>query len=544
MAGRSEHRLEYRRLRAPAGDGDVLIDPPAGDVAALVDENLRRSASRDFQIGGRSIRELADDARAHLISTAQEYTRHYAQPSWIDTADASRVYLVGHQPELFHPGVWLKNFVLDRLARRDGATAIHVLTDSDVASHVEVRTPTGSLDEPRIENIALDRSGPPMAWEERQLADPDVFCNAGQRMATAISPFVEDPLVSRIWPSANQPPSVGDNLGSQLARMRHQLELTWGLRTLDVPLSQLCQCQSYHWFIAYLLSELPRLHAAYNTRLDEYRRLHRLRTRSHPVPDLQADGERFESPFWIWTAADPRRRRLYARRTETALELGDGQSLSFKLPRPSSKDNVAELSFELTSLAAEGVKIRPRALMTTMYLRLLLSDLFIHGIGGAKYDQITDCLIEDVFGFSPPRYLTVSGTRLLPVDRPVDIAETKRQLDRTERDLQFHPENYIDASLTSDRQREADALLAEKRELLADGGPAANTRGRHESLKRINAALHDYVSNQRERLRLQRIEVERNIRAADVFCARDFSFCLFSEATLRPWLLDAAANAS
>ena len=59
-----------------------------------------------------------------------------------------------------------------------------------------------------------------------------------------------------------------------------------------------------------------------------------------------------------------------------------------------------------------------RGPMTTMYLRFYLSDLFIHGIGGAKYDELTDEIIRRFFGIEPPRYLTATATIRLPIDRP------------------------------------------------------------------------------------------------------------------------------
>ena len=44
----------------------------------------------------------------------------------------------------------------------------------------------------------------------------------------------------------------------------------------------------------------------------------------------------------------------------------------------------------LAELSSRGIKLRTRALTTTLFARLVLSDMFLHGIGGAKYDQVTD----------------------------------------------------------------------------------------------------------------------------------------------------------
>ena len=41
--------------------------------------------------------------------------------------------VAGHQPELFHPGVWFKNFALHRLAHQHGALPINLVVDTDTA---------------------------------------------------------------------------------------------------------------------------------------------------------------------------------------------------------------------------------------------------------------------------------------------------------------------------------------------------------------------------------------------------------------------------
>ena len=47
----------------------------------------------------------------------------------------------GHQPELYHPGVWIKDFLLQRLAEETGATALDVVVDSDGFETVAVTSP-------------------------------------------------------------------------------------------------------------------------------------------------------------------------------------------------------------------------------------------------------------------------------------------------------------------------------------------------------------------------------------------------------------------
>jgi hypothetical protein len=49
-----------------------------------------------------------------------------------------------------------------------------------------------------------------------------------------------------------------------------------------------------------------------------------------------------------------------------------------------------------------------------MFLRLFVADLFVHGIGGGRYDQITDRLIRSHFGVVPPVFAVTTATLYLP----------------------------------------------------------------------------------------------------------------------------------
>jgi hypothetical protein len=65
-------------------------------------------------------------------------------------------------------------------------------------------------------------------------------------------------------------------------------------------------------------------------------------------------------------------------------------------------------------LSAHHLRITPRALTLTLFFRLLIVDQFIHGIGGARYDRVTDAVINDFFGLTPPRFCVTTATLLPP----------------------------------------------------------------------------------------------------------------------------------
>lgn len=50
----------------------------------------------------------------------------------------------------------------------------------------------------------------------------------------------------------------------------------------------------------------------------------------------------------------------------------------------------------------------------TCFLRLFMADQFVHGIGGARYDQVTDRVIERWFGLRAPAFAVTTATLLFP----------------------------------------------------------------------------------------------------------------------------------
>jgi hypothetical protein len=125
--------------------------------------------------------------------------------------------------------------------------------------------------------------------------------------------------------------------------------------------------------------------------------------------------------------------------------------------------------------------IFPRALMTTFFLRLFMSDLFIHGIGGAKYDEVTDDIIRRYFGIEPPEYMVVSGTLRLPFPPFPATIDERRRLERKARDLRWHPEQFLD---------HANDLVEQKRRWLArEPMTSDERRARYRGLLHLTEAL-------------------------------------------------------
>jgi len=69
--------------------------------------------------------------------------------------------------------------------------------------------------------------------------------------------------------------------------------------------------------------------------------------------------------------------------------------------------------------------------------------LFIHGIGGAKYDRITDLLIRRYFGCAPPEMACVTATLHLDLAVEPPNPPRSKELRHHLRDVRYNTERYI-----------------------------------------------------------------------------------------------------
>jgi hypothetical protein len=337
------------------------------------------------------------------------------------------------------------------------------------------------------------------------------------------------PLLAEFWAEAIRAGRRTALLGTRLASARRAIERRWGCHNLEVPVSAICQARPYACFATDLLINLARFHTAYNDSVRDYRTRYGLRSTSHPVPDLAVEDDWLETPFWAWRAGAARRGRLMARSTAEGIKLRVGDEAWPRLPRDPEAMVRAFLD-----LGKQGFKVRSRALTNTMYARLFLCDLFIHGIGGGKYDEVTDAIVRRYYGIEPPAYLVLSATLLLPLPRyPADAADCRR-LAAEARDLYYNPQRHLDEAILS--RPEVAALAARKRKLMRE--EPMERRGRRErfrQIREITAALRTAVETPLAAVRRQLTECEAEVKANAVLTRRDYPFVLYPERTLRPF---------
>lgn len=529
------------RLRAPSENRGELVQPPLSEISALLAENASRRARCDAIVAGLPLADLAVQARAELLTAAYRYSSAYRDVPQPRTA--SPIVLAGHQPQMFHVGVWCKNFLLSKIAAQQQAAAVNLVVDGDTIKSAALRVPAPPVSQPISAAVEFDAAGEAMPYEERRILDRSLFASFAERATAILSPLVPRPMLLEFWPLVLDRSGETVNLGACLAQARHQWEGNWGQQTLELPLSAVCALPAFDRFVSHLFCHAARFRQAHNAALAEYRRVNRVRSTKHPVPELALEGDWIETPLWIWRREDPRRRRLFVRRTGDEWRCTDRGGLEIALPADRLADGGPALD-RLAELSQRGVKLRTRALTTTLWARLALGDLFLHGIGGAKYDQLTDELLRQFFGLSPPRFMVATATLRLPIERPPAGMEELRSVNRELRELTFHPERFIgpaareSAPLTAKDMHSAADWTAIKQRAIEGLFTSTTAQARCRTIREANAALQAWVADLRRDRESLRESLTDRMRAEAVLGSREYGFPIFPTSVLRDFLLE------
>ncbi len=548
-AAMTEPTWHRTHLAVPRTDESLLSVPGFGETADAARSNAALLDGCDNDVQGRTLAELRRESRGEALRLARSFTRDVLNDREANADAALPLIVPGHQPALYHPGVWAKNFAAAGIARRAGGAVLNLIVDNDLYARPAIDAPVGTREEPRKRPIPFDAPQRSRPWERAAVKDAAIFRSFGLRAARQMEEWGIDPIAETAWRAACDRLLLGGSIPECLTAARHSAEAAWGLHNLELPMSRLCESDPFLRFAAHLAAHLPRFTEVYNGVLSDYRRLYRIKSKNHPVPPLEARGEWLEAPFWVWRDDAPYRRRVFSRQAGAQTILADDAGRAFAtLPLTPTMDACCAVEV-LRGLPSQGIRFRTRALTTTLFARLFLADAFVHGIGGSKYDEMTDRVIARFFGTDAPRYATVSASLYLPFAEPFDATgEDEGRLIALLRDLEQNPQRHLARGTT----RELDRLLDDRATLVAeqDAARQASSLSRRERrdrspgnalrfrrLREVTMRLAAFTADQRNRVRDELSGIRKARRANGVLASREFSFALYPEEKLRPFLM-------
>jgi hypothetical protein len=514
----------------------LLLEPSAGVVHDLLRANHSRLTAWDYDFQGKRANRLREQVRSELLETSLAFLKRHGLELERRHGDASAAPFVplvvtGHQPELFHPGVWIKNFAAGAIARACGGLGLNLIIDSDIPKTLSVQVPTVREDRLEREAVEFDRFVDELPYEDLKITDEARFRSFRERVRRVLGGLVSDPVMDAFWPSVERHAGAGNTLGLRFSLARRELEAAWGISNLELPQSAFCETEGFLWFVCHLLAHLPRYQQVYNAALTEYRHAHGIRSKNHPVPALAREGDWLEAPFWVWRASAPRRKALLVRQRARDMQLriaGDGEPF-IELPLSPSSDACCAVE-RLRGLTRSSIRLRTRALTTTLFGRFLVGDLFIHGIGGAKYEGLGDRIARRFFGIDAPGFLTLSMTVWPGIPTRSESRAALFAIDRQLRDLHFNPDRHLDEPYRDDVRN----IVEGKRQAIA--GPVASRRqrvARCRTIRECNEALRPFVGDQQAALLQLQASTRESLRWNQTATNREFPYVIYSAARLK-----------
>ena len=381
--------LAYPDFKAPREDCEILVWPEPAQLLADTRENHQNLSS----------------ASNVLVQNVPLPELRRRQREWIHHDDDTPLIADGHQTELHHPGVWVKRVLTHHAASRIGGAAAHFGVDTDAPKHLHLRWVGGS--EPITDDSDLTKAHWIALLDAPSPAHIDHLQARLEQARFATRPVVFDFLISLRRLAIEQP-----KLAPTLTNAMHELDWSLGLRHHAMLGSPLWQSEPFLVFAHHLIARAAQFASQYNSALADYRREKKVRSSTRPMPDLAVTESSVELPFWLDQLDTGGRTRPSAFACDDGylLAAANGDEFCFD-PGAAGWDAAAYLS---AWLRRNQLRLSPRALTLTMYLRTFIVDQFVHGIGGAQYDQITDRIIANHFGIEPPRFCVATATMYLP----------------------------------------------------------------------------------------------------------------------------------
>lgn len=501
--------------RIPDGDREAVVIPPPEKWPEVARTNRRLNQARSVH--------------RQIVAGALTYTRDLlGEEAKLPNEGDPLVLVTGHQPGFCHPGVWFKNFLVAEAARQNGAVAVNLIVDTDEVGVLGALVPSWQ-DGWRQTRVALLTGRPQETFEHF----PPPERSQIERFAAELAPLVHTGYppetrknVQRFLTLLDQeeflaaPRELGLAGWLTALRRRYEGDLPG---YLEYPVSRLAELPAFKAFAAQIITDAAAFTNQYNQTLAAYRLAHGYRYKVNPFPDLQREettGE-YELPFWVKGTAGrfPVFVRLGAQRRSLCTE---EQTL---------------LSWEgaLTPEQLVEVPLRPRGMVLTLFMRLFGCDLFLHGIGGAKYDGATSQFIRDYYGQEPPEYAGATLT-LQPALELVDLSvDEVRRLEELLRDVEHNPDRYLLwAGLSQSEQERLSDLARQKEDLIARIKTAgADRKALGLQIKELNQQIGVALQGYREELTERLHEKKRQLAAIQEAKRRDYAYFLFDPDELK-----------
>ena len=503
----------------------MLMRPAFAQWASLAQQNHAAASAWLFEVAGTPACDVRALARREALSDGAGFSARIGVELDVPGDPDGLIVATGHQPELYHPGVWIKDFLLQRLADETGSTALDIVVDTDGFDTVSVSSPCFKPDVARCtQYLAVGTEDGCFACAPVPPADEiERFRIAvDDQLATLRAPALRRHFADFAAALEAVRPDV-ESLSELLTFARRRFEASAGSRYLELPATTMAGSEAFATFVVDMAISAKRFSTEYNRALADYRVVNKTRSAAQPFPDLASAEGRIELPLWLISRGHRSTVWVEPFPSGGARLVSDDETTIADLP--------AAPASAVATLLASGAQLAPKALALTLFVRAFVCDLFIHGVGGGGYDHVTDGVLRGYYGVEPPAFVVASMTMYLPLGAHVvtddEVSAALAKLNR----LQHNPDAMLsDVEFDSaDEEARAMALAAEKSTLVAAiAEPDANKKEIGTKIREVNAALSELLEPLKDALSAEMENLQSQRAASEILTDRTYPFCFWS----------------
>lgn len=390
--------------------------------------------------------------------------------------------ITGHQPNFQHPGIIFKDLLAWKLAKVTDSIILHLIVDTD-RFEVNYHYPIKYKDKyATTRNIFIGGRDYGIFKNTKMIEiDRERFYSIIGESYKNIDEFVGEEYLEKCKEYTNKILSAclqTSPLQYVLTEIKQDFYQNNGIQIYNLPVSKLVDSKAFQVFAQKICENQNVFNTIYNSHLVQYRHSHKIKNKAQPLPNLAEN----EFPFWVYDKNKARRFPM--------------KEYPSKLP------------------------ILPRAITLTMFVRLFLSDLFIHGTGGGRYEVISENVLKDFFKIPASPYSVASAT--MHLDRKNDFDDdfiSNKNIKMKLREYRHSPDTF----LTKDHP-----LYKKKREIVEKlKTQSVDKREIHKEIMRINSEIQSEIPFIKNQLEFKQRNLPLLLQTHKTFQTRTFPFYFY-----------------
>jgi len=499
------------QLEIPSEKNTIFVSPEYSNWQRMLESNIATGSGEKAT------------ARGELLRIACTYTSQLLPESCSQQQNVNLI-VTGHQPIWHHPGILAKNIIASKFARESKGLCIHLVVDHDIGDSDMVLPFSNDDQTLNFVKVSIGKNQRKVPFELRSKPDLKMI----NKLISSIDQNCPDNLCCQLWAKhLKKHPQIIGALKSEadvITYLQAVLNHALGIEMLYLPSSLMSESNSFLKFAASIIKNYERFADIYNDAISENAIHSKIK-----LLDVNGSGKT-ALPLWVVTASGARAWVCAKKTNPSTIRIS---TIDKKL---GEIDLAEDMMPQLKSILNEHqLSLRPKAVTMMLFVRLMLCDLFVHGVGAGSYKKITDFILNNYYGLQKNEAGIATATTALATLKQEAQQYDIKILKRNIRKIHHSPEEYIDEALLKNEniKKAIKTKISSIRQACDPSKAAQQKQEAWAEINKINGKLIRHAQLAIKKFKEQIQLAKQFQHSAEVLNYRQFFFGLFSEGFLK-----------